>query len=361
MLFGEGDIGIRDFDYPRMEKGTLLRNIACGICGTDDHLFKGVIPVHYPLIMGHELVSTVEEICHEEQNSGIQEGDTVTLVPVKVCGECYYCKTFPQKENLCINRREYGVSFSCTKAPHLFGGFSEITYVEPGHTIIKLPKELSNTVGVLVEPIAVSFKAITIALGLNQEDRIKWRGKGNGITLGVQGAGPIGILVGMVAKLSGCRVITMDLVKHRLQAAQIFGADDTVNITDLGSKDVLKKVLEFTGNTGVDVLVECTGDPHALEQGIDILRRGGKYVIMGNSADMGSSKISLGILCRNDISITSSLIASTSFFHEAIEIMTQFNFPWENLLRDRFSLSSIEKGLLNVELKRGIKNIVVLK
>jgi len=361
VLKSEKNIEIEEFPKPKnIENGMLIKILSSGVCGTDPHIFNGErAGVNHPIIMGHEICGVIEEIGKKYESvsyDNFSVGDRVTIVPGTTCKKCYYCKTFPHMENYCIDRKIYGVTLKSDQPPHLFGGFSEYLYLLPGFWAYKIPENVTDDVGSLVEPLAVALRSVERGLmpGLPYISM----GLGIGSNVVVQGSGTIGIFTTLIAKLMGANVITLDKIDSRLKVAKEFGASQILNVKNLTREERVQKVKELTNGIGADLAIECSGDLEAFEEGIEMLRRGGRYVEMGNFADIGFSKIKPSLVCRSDIEIVGSVISPPQNFRKAIFILKNYNFPFEKLITHRFRIEDSEKAIKNAAEQKGIKTVV---
>ena len=165
-----GKMVMEEFEIPEIpEDGALLKVEACGICGTDKHVFRhGDGPmVQFPFIAGHEVIGTIVELGSKANDNmavfggSLEIGNRVSLAPSTMgCGHCYYCRHMPHRPYLCSQRSViYGFS-SVNKAPGLWGGYSEYIYLLPRSYIFKLPKDMPMKRAVLIEPAATGLRAV---------------------------------------------------------------------------------------------------------------------------------------------------------------------------------------------------------
>ncbi|MHB9093788.1 MAG: zinc-binding dehydrogenase [Eubacteriales bacterium] len=289
-LVGPGELAVQDFPYTKPDANALtLRVEMCGICGTDKHTFKGEITqyggkaIQYPTIPGHEILGRILEIGSRDEpltdfnGSRLREGDRVVVLPNIGCGKCYFCNHgFPPY--FCPDTLDYGNLLNCSEAPYLFGGWSEVMYLIPGTTLFKVPESMPPEIAVLTEVFAV-----TASLDKAKEfSTIGNEGFRFADTVLVQGAGPIGIAHLVKAQMLGAgQVIVIDKSDYRLSLAKKLGADHVLNIEVLGFEKVLKSVTEITNGLGADVAIECAGEPEAVVQGLEFLRTGGMYLVVG--------------------------------------------------------------------------------
>lgn len=354
-----GKLETRDFDRPQVAEDAMLVKVkACGVCGTDVHLFRGHLKVPFPIIPGHEFSGTIEELgpnANEKLNvhgGALNVGDLVTVVPGLPCGKCYYCRNVPDLPNLCTNRAVYGVNRSCVDPPHIYGGCSEFIYVEPGSWVYKLPSGMSFDAGALVEPTATSTRALRRALGA--------LGKANGMTVLVQGLGPIGLLAAAAAKsVEAEKVIGVDRVEQRLQMGLKMGVDEIIDMRELDTPEArVKRVQELTGGLGADITLECAGVPAAFQEGIEFTRRSGKYVEVGHFTDPGSVEVRPHVICFKDMDILGSWVYPMWQFGDAIKVLKSQKFPFEELFTHKFKIEEALQGIEASERGECIKAII---
>src|SRR3954471_21675952 len=219
---------LRDYKIPSQPEpgAALVRTEMAGICGTDVHLWKGELPIRLPVILGHETVGRIEKLGEglERDWSGqpLRIGDRITWNSATSCGKCFYCAEKRQPTR-CPERRAYGIGYRCDEPPHFLGGYAEYHYLQAGTTIFKLPDDLPT------ESVIGAGCALITAIHGVERTGIEWQD-----TVVVQGAGPVGIAALAVAKSAGAsRVIVIGGPKHRLEMARRFGADETIDLSEI--------------------------------------------------------------------------------------------------------------------------------
>lgn len=352
---------VLDYDKPKVADDALLAKIkCCGVCGTDVHKFLGYGKgVPYPLILGHEFSGVVEQLGPKANEAlvvhggELAEGDAVTVVPGLPCGECHFCRNFPDRPNLCTNRLIYGGSRTSRDPPHLYGGFAEYIYVEPRSWVYKLPEGMSFKLGALAEPASVSTRALERAIGPEMD--------ASGLTVVVQGAGAIGLLATAAAKAAGAeKVINIDRVKERLKMAKELGADELVNMKEfVDPREWIERVQELTDGVGADVVIECTGVPEAFLEGLEMVRRGGKYVEMGHFTDPGGIELHPHAICYRDMDILGSWVYPMAQFGKSLEILNSGKFPLEEIFTHEFGVEDTLKAIQTSERGECVKALVV--
>lgn len=256
--YDKGDIRIEDRPDPVLEAGgIILRVRACGICGSDLHP-RDSWDTENGMILGHEFSGDVVEVGNNV--TGMVKGDRVTALGYKNCGACYWCQEgLPHR---CTKRKFVGYAF-----PGGFAEYASIPVAILGTTVFHLPDHVSYEEGATVEPFSIAVHAVRMAEPKVQE------------TFLVLGAGMIGQCVAQVCKALGAsRVIVSELGRKRLQVAAAVGADIVI---DAGAENTRERVLELTAGNGPDTVVECAGSPATYREAVDLVRAGGRIMLVG--------------------------------------------------------------------------------
>lgn len=291
-------------EIPAPGPGAVVARITlAGICGTDIHLSHGNLPIPTPLVLGHEAVGVVaalgEGVTTDFSGNPLAVGDAITWTSSIPCGRCHWCVVEGER-TLCETRRIYGINQRWDVAPHLSGGFAEAIYLQPGSAIFKLPA------GVTPEMvISLGCAGPTAYHGVVDLTGVK-----PGETVLVQGAGPVGIAAAMFAHLSGAaQVLIVGGPQERLDLARRMqvGTDwlDIFTVTDPAER--LKWVMERTPHgRGADVVLECTGVPTAVQEGMDAARRNGKMLVLGQYTDRGTTPINPHVITKKQLTMIGS-------------------------------------------------------
>ena len=260
---------------PRPGHGEVLVKVqATSICGTDLHIWDwdawAAERIHPPLITGHEFCGHIVELGPDV--TGLQVGDFISAETHIVCGFCKQCRT--GQSHVCQNVKILGVDVN--------GCFAE--YVKlPASNAWRNDPNLPPNVASILEPLGNAVHTCFAGGG----------GDLAGGTILVTGCGPIGLMAIGVTKASGATcVIATDVNEYRLGLARQMGADLTLNTR---SGDPQEAIMNATGGDGADVLLEMSGHPAAIRQGLDALRCGGRVSMLG----LPSKPIELDI--TNDI------------------------------------------------------------
>ncbi len=352
----DAPLKIMEFPVPEtLEHGAaLVRVQMAGVCGTDVHLWHGQLPIPLPVILGHETVGVIERLGDELKKDwaglDLAVGDRVTWSSSLVCGHCFYCRVKKQPTR-CLNRKAYGISYKCTEPPHLLGGYADYIYLRPGTSIFKIPKDLPT------EAVVGAGCALVTSLHGLEHIRVEW-----GDVVVVQGSGPVGLACLALAKDSGAaKVIVIGGPEHRLEAARKFGADDCIDVSKASSAERAKQVMELTGGFGADVVLECVGIPQAVTEGLELLRDGGRYLILGHYGDAGTIPFNPHIVTKKQLTLGGSWGFEPRHTHAALGFLsrTRSRFPFETTTSTRFPLEKADDALQSTARWSGTKSVIV--
>lgn len=267
VYYGEHDIRVEDVPDPICGDSDIIIAVsACGVCGTDLSAYEhGSLFTPVGQIMGHEFSGRVHLV--GSKVSGIATGDRVTAWPIVHCDRCPRC--VEGDWNLCENAWGHSVSNG------LPGGFAEhvrVPNARLNRTVYHLPDGVSWTAGAMVEPLSVALSAVRFAATEPTD------------TVVVMGLGTIGLGVVQALRIAGVgQIIGVDRTPGRLAKATDLGADVVI---DASTVDVPERLRELTGagpleSARVDAVCECTGVEPALAQAVQVLRPGGRLVLVG--------------------------------------------------------------------------------
>jgi L-iditol 2-dehydrogenase len=248
LLSAIDQISVSDQPKPITVSGkSVVKVLACGICGTDRHIYKGEYPSAKPVILGHEFGGLIDVAA---EGSKFTKGDLVSVDPNIVCGVCPDCNA--GRTAFCPTLTALGVNID--------GGLAEYVLV-PDSQIYKVSNDLNPLHLAFIEPTACSIRGIDIA-------DLK-----GGENVAVLGGGVMGQIVVQLAKLSGASQITMvTRQKTRRDLAVTLGATDSVDPMD---KDYAQKMNKY------DVVFECAGAVETFNTAQIIARRGGAIIVLG--------------------------------------------------------------------------------
>jgi len=347
-------VELREFPEPVLEPGSvLLRTLYSEVCGTDVHIWHGRLSgVPYPIIPGHVSVGVAGKVRGELRGIDgrrVAEGDRLVFFDVhRTCGRCRAC-TVTRTPTRCESRRVYGITDSADEG--LFGGWAEAIYLEPGVAVAALPESvppetyISGGCGLITAVHAIERAALVL-----------------GDTVLVQGTGAVGLSVIALARLSGAaRVIAFGAPADRLALAAAMGADTVVNIEDTPPAERLQMVRDLTGGSGVDVAIEAAGSARAVEEALDLIRDGGRYVIAGHYTDAGPSAINVHRqINRKHLEIRGCWGSEAGHFVRALRVLERHHttIPWRAIGAKTYALSELNQALADAEAMRLPKALV---
>ncbi|HEX3976416.1 MAG TPA: zinc-binding dehydrogenase [Solirubrobacteraceae bacterium] len=347
-----GELEVHEFPLPDPEPGAVVLQMSMsGICGTDKHTFRGEVmqyagtpherQIEYPLICGHENVGAVAATggtVLDSEGQPLRAGDRVVPAANVSCGECWYCRN-GHPYYMCERLEDYGNSLNCSRAPHLFGGWSEYMYLLPGTQLFRVPDGLPDHVAVLTEPMAVTH-------GFERARRLN---DTFAETVVVFGVGPLGMCHLIKARLMGAgRLIAIDRFPSRLERAGTFGADVTLDAGQLESDELIARVREATGGRGADMILDCSGVPDTFVTSLRMARVGGTVVEAGAFVDMGPVQINPNAdICTKNVNVIGVGGETAESYKPAMELLARHltTLPLETFVSHRLPLERAQEGL----------------
>lgn len=347
-----GLLELQHFPMPDPEPGAVVLQMAMsGICGTDKHTFRGEVmqyagtpherQIEYPLICGHENVGRVAAIggtVLDSEGRALTEGDRIVPAANVSCGNCWYCRN-GQPYYMCERLEDYGNSLNCVNAPHLFGGWSEYMYLLPGTQLFRVPDELPDHVAVLTEPMAVTH-------GFERARRLN---DTFAETVVVYGAGPLGMCHLIKARLMGAgTIIAVDLFASRLERAGSFGANQTLDASQMDESELIARVHEATDGRGADMILDCSGVPQTFVTSLRMARVGGTVVESGAFVDMGPVEINPNAdICTKNVNVIGVGGETAETYKPAMDLLVHNlgTLPLEQFVSHRLPLERAQDGL----------------
>jgi len=323
--------GKHEMEYKEVDHQTpgpnemLLQVKACGICGTDQHIYHGqpgsakVVP---PRVLGHEFAGEVVMVGGDVK--GFQVGDRVSVDPNIYCGSCEYCQN--GTPHLCDNLEALGVTID--------GGMAEYCLV-PAANCYHLPEGLTFQEGALIEPLGC------VIHGIKQLNITP------GASVFIIGGGFIGQLMLQMVKMYGCspvRVCEPDTAKHSTLLK--LGATEVVTPTNADSYQA-------------DIVIECVGRQQTMEQAIRLTKKGGQVLLFGVASPMTEILVSPFEIFSKELTIHGSFI-NPHTHRQAISLVSQGMIDLKSLISHTFSLRelpdifstyhqlSVTKGMIEV-------------
>lgn len=336
-LEATGKLFLREVEKPVPGPGDLLVRVeACGICGTDRHLFLGEFPSHPPVTLGHEFAGIIEAV--GPKVTGFQPDMRVTGDPNIACGRCEECHN--GRVNLCRHLQAIGI--------HRDGGFADYVIL-PQKQAFALPLALDPLHGAFCEPLACCLHGVDLA-------NIK-----TGASVIVLGGGVIGLLIIQLARLAGAtRILLVTRNAEKRALAERLGATLTF---DPSQADAVTGITGTTGDDGLlpggaDVVFECAGVPETMTQAPKLARRGGTAIILGVMPQGAKIEIEPFDLLFREVNLVSSFL--NPFTHgRAADLIASGAIKVEQLISRRITLEQAPEAIANPALGGEIRTLVV--
>jgi len=332
---GPGHMELREVPRPSPGPGQVVIEVqATGICGSDLHVraWDIKIPMRPPMSTGHEFSGAIAEL--GEGVEGWQVGDRVTAEPsYSVCGHCRYCRTGAY--NLCAERRVLGYWVD--------GAFAEYVRV-PIERLHHLPDRISFREGAMLEPLACCVHGVLELTRIDPDELVV-----------VSGPGAMGLLSMQVVKACGAHVVVIGtgIDGPRLEVARALGADHTINLAEENPHD---RVMDLTDGMGADVVLECSGAPLAVDAGIDLARKQGRYTqigLFGRPVTVDFERIAY-----KELQVTGSFAQRWTAWVRTLTLVERGTIQLAPLISDVLPLTAWEEGFGKLERKEGLKIIL---
>lgn len=355
-------IEVRGVKMPEnIEGGAILaKMIVASICGSDIHLWKGGVsqffPISLPVIGGHEGVGEIVGMGQGVQTDVVGQslsiGDRIIWTHPS-CGKCFYCSVLRQPM-LCINRNKRHYMYAtCNNYPYLLGTFAEYAYVSATCSVIKVPDEIPSEWAT-----AASCALRSVIHGFSRLGRVE-----NWESILIQGAGPLGLFATAVATNAGAAsVIVVGAPSQRLEVAKKWGASATIDISKI--PDAMERhqmILDLTGKRGPDVIIEVSGAVSAVPEGLALIRSGGRYLLLGQTA---SHRVELqpSLITQRQVTVVGSFSGHGSEYWRALRFMeeTREKYDFGLMLSGRYRLEEINEAINDMQSFKAIKPLIDL-
>jgi L-iditol 2-dehydrogenase len=321
-LHGPGDLRLHDEGPPQAGEGeAVLRVTAVGLCGSDLHWYEeggiGDTRLTTPLVLGHEFAGVIE--------SGARAGERVAVDPAIACGGCSPC--LAGDHNLCVASRFAGVGTT--------DGALRGCLAWPEELMHGIPDEISDEEAPLLETLGVALHAVD--LGHVQ----------SGMSAGVYGCGPVGLLVvQLLSALGIAPIVASDPLPHRSAAAEAMGASITGDPEAVAAEQ-----------RQVDVVFEASGEDAAVAMAVGTIRPGGRIVLVGIPSD-DTTSFTAGVARRKGLTFSLCRRMKPRDLPRAIRLATAGRVDFRGLLSERFPLSEGPAAFEALASRRGLKVVV---
>lgn len=339
-----------DARFPVPEIGDeefLLRVELVTICGGDVIEYEGRNrKAHYPLILGHELVGTIEQIgAAAAARHGVERGARVSVEPYIGCGRCRYC--LRGDYHFCAHGLVYGVTVPADRPPHLWGAYGEYLYGAPGARVHRI-----------AGAVPAAAACLTSVVG-NAVRWIRTRGRGQvGEPVLVLGAGVQALATVIVAHEAGLEPIVLVARcrnRRKLELATAYGADAVI---DLEAGSISKRVRVALGGQPLELAVECTGAQPMIDLAVDLLDPGGRLVQAGTRGGAVAT-LDVDAVVFKEIRYLGGL-GQAGDTELAARIVNAGRYPLEAMVTHTFPLSAAEEAMrLFMEGRDGIIHVAL--
>ncbi len=324
-LHGTGDLQYHEEDIPVAGAGEkLVRVKSVGVCGSDLHWFGeggiGDAKLDHPLALGHEMAGVTSE------------GQRVAIDPAVPCGHCEFC--------------EHGHPNLCSDLIFAGHGRTDGSLREwmawNEKSLFPIPDSLSDDDGAMLEPLGVAMHSVDLG-------KVK-----PGMSVGVFGCGPIGLLILQMAKLSGAsNIIATDKLPHRVDAAKALGANHAF-VAELGSE--LGEIRAATSGRGVDVAFDASGSPEAVDMAFAAVSVGGKVILAGIPNE---DKTSFPASRARRKGLTIKLVRRMKHtYPRAIELVSKGLVDVRSIVTHHFPLEHSAEAFRVAQRREGLKIII---
>lgn len=324
------------------------------MCGSDVHIWDGsvgaILDIPLPTVVGHEFVGRVVAIGEGAEADSIGQPlviDDRIVFTHESCDQCMACRVLGQP-SLCDNRRHYMMS-SVEEYPYLVGGLSEYIYVFPRSGRFKVPDEIPST---WASGASCALRTVMQAYErLGQVD--PWH------RVVVQGSGPVGLFACAVAKARGAgQIVVVGDPAERLDVARAWGADETVSVGGTSPDDRVAAVVDLTEG-GADVVFEGSGGRGVFNEGLGMLRRGGRYLVVGQVGD-NVEEVRPSQITAKQATILGSFSGHTSAYWQALQFLSLKRdvIDFDLMFTNTYALSDATTALENMRSFLDIKAVI---
>ena len=341
-----------EYEVPPVEPGWMLLDVTqSNVCGSEVHVWKGEFMAGRGMMPGHELAGRIAKlgdgVTKDSAGAPIKAGDRIAPVYFRVCYRCKNCV----RGNHAACLSPLPGNPHPDHPPHFTAGFSTHYFIRPEQIFYRVPDNVPDDVAASAN---CAMSQVFWAL-----DR---GGVGYDDTLVVQGAGGLGLHAMAIAKARGTRVVAIDGVDLRLDAARKFGADETIDIRQYpDARDRNRRVRELTGAAGPDAALEVAGIPQAFIEALGMVRAGGLVLELGNISRSLTVDFPPSTMTMKSIQVIAMTGYPPHYLKKALDFLSLHigSYPYNELCDARFPLSQAAQALDKSE-RREVTRAAVL-
>ncbi|SFV02615.1 zinc-binding dehydrogenase [Pseudoduganella namucuonensis] len=329
--------------------GALVRVVLGGVCGSDVHIVSGEAgKMPFPIILGHEGIGRIEQlgagVDTDYAGTPVKPGDLVYWAPIALCHRCHSCTVLDQTP--CDN----STFFEHAEKPN-WGSYADYAWLPNGMAFYRLPDHANP------DAIAALGCALpTVLRGFEQGGPV-----GQGDTVIVQGAGPVGLAAVLVAAVSGARkIVVLDHSQHRLDVAMSLGATAAISLKETSGDERRRQIADVLGPRGASVVVEAAGALPAFPEGVDLTGNHGRYIVLGLWGAIGTQPIAPRDLTIKNMRITGATFAKPKHYYQSLHLAVhlQDRYPLASLISHRLAIGDAVKALELVKSGAAIKPVI---
>jgi (R,R)-butanediol dehydrogenase / meso-butanediol dehydrogenase / diacetyl reductase len=316
---GAGSMLVEEVPEPVAGPRDIVLDVqACGVCGSDLHVFRDGAGARVGQIMGHEFAGAVLDVGREVD--GVAVGDRLTGLPIQPCGQCHRCRR--GDGHLCERWTTRSIAFGL---PGAFAERLRIPDVVVGTNVHRLPATASYTDGALIEPLAVAVHAVDQAAPVPGQAAV------------VIGLGTIGLQVGQALRAAGAApVLGVDPSPLRRAVAERLGM-----VAIDGTPDALDAALHaHVGEREVDVVVEASGVSALVGRALGIVRPRGTVVLV--ALYHRPAELDVMDAVKREITVRGSANVTPADFRRAIDLLAAGTVEMDPLISHRLPLAEID-------------------
>ncbi len=325
---GKEQLIVRDIAIPQLETGEILLEIeACSVCGTDMRTYKhGDKKIVPPRVLGHEFCARIVE-SRAGSDTRLKIGDRVVMYIVLACGKCKYCTM--GRQNLCISRT--------TMSYHHDGAFARYMKV-PAKAVTE-----GNLIKVENEDISPIHLSLSEPLGcvMNSANRLKI---GFQDTVAIIGAGPIGVMHAILARLAGAqKVWLLDISDNRLELMKQFDIDGVVKVD--AEKNHLQQMEALTDGLGSDVVIVANSVAQSQADALEIAGKGARVEFFGGLPKSAPEAVlNTNHLHYKELILSGSYSEKMSDFQSAYALINSGRFPADKIVTHTLPIDNITEA-----------------
>lgn len=313
---GFGKVELREVPAPRITSGEVLVEMkSCGICGTDVEKTRG--ETHTPGVLGHEVAGVIKG---KADVSEVTEGDRVVVHHHVSCGNCYYCKS--DSPTLCDLYQKTNLD------PCGFAEYFRVPQINQERgAILRLPEEVSFAEASFIEPLGCCIRSLSHC------------GDVEGKHVAVLGAGSTGgLMIQLLKSMRAESITASDVSLARLAFCRRLGADFTVNPA---KENLVEAVNATTDGRGVDLAIVATGNLRALDNALQITRKGGLVNLFGMPTKNAKLPIDPSSLFIRELKIVPSYSTTEEEMKTALSLISKRKIEVAQLISHRFKLRDV--------------------